>query len=169
MIDSPHDNLADLSTAKLLRHLADRYAAPLELYARQWCNSPEDAVQEAFIKLARESPRPDNIPAWLYRVTRNAAISAGRSAQRRRQHETDAATNRQTWFEPTDSTGFDSAEIQQALDELPDQSREIVVAHLWGGLSFEAIATWLGGSSSTVHRHYQSGLTALKERLATDA
>jgi len=28
--------------------LIDAHAAPLVLYARQWCDAPEDVVQEAF-------------------------------------------------------------------------------------------------------------------------
>jgi RNA polymerase sigma-70 factor (ECF subfamily) len=31
--------------------LIDAHAAPLVLYARQWCAAPEDVVQEAFLKL----------------------------------------------------------------------------------------------------------------------
>ena len=31
-----------------LGRLVDRHASALELYARQWCEAPEDVVQEAF-------------------------------------------------------------------------------------------------------------------------
>ena len=36
----------------LLGNLLDQHSSSLELYARQWCDSPEDVVQEAFLKLA---------------------------------------------------------------------------------------------------------------------
>ena len=36
----------------LLGRLLDQHAAALTLYARQWCDTPEDVVQEAFLKLA---------------------------------------------------------------------------------------------------------------------
>src|SRR5437763_352252 len=62
-----------------LGFLLDRHAAALELYARQWCALPEDVVQEAFLKLARQVTPPAQPLAWLYRVVRNGAISAGRA------------------------------------------------------------------------------------------
>src|SRR5437773_1965365 len=40
-----------------------------------------------------------------------------------------------------------------------------VVAHLWGGLTFEEVAQLAGCSSSTAHRWYLAGLAALRERL----
>ncbi len=46
-----------------LSRLVDDYAAELVLYARQWCASAEDVVQEAFVKLASQRPPPDNIDA----------------------------------------------------------------------------------------------------------
>ena len=41
-----------------LGYLLDRYLPALVLYARQWCRAPEDVVQEAFIKLARQAEPP---------------------------------------------------------------------------------------------------------------
>jgi hypothetical protein len=46
-----------------LSRLVDDFAAALVLYARQWCASAEDVVQEAFVKLASQRPPPDNIDA----------------------------------------------------------------------------------------------------------
>jgi RNA polymerase sigma-70 factor (ECF subfamily) len=48
---------------------------------------------------------------------------------------------------------------------LPLDEREVIVAHLWGGLTFEQIAAVAGCSSSTAHRRYAAGLSALRERL----
>ena len=62
----------------LLASLFDVHAAALALYARQWCDGPEDIVQEAFVKLARQRPPPDRAVPWLYRVVRNGAIAASR-------------------------------------------------------------------------------------------
>ena len=76
---------------ELLGRLLDAHGAALTLYARQWCGTPEDVVQEAFVQLARQSCLPDQAVAWLYRVVRNTAISAARSDSRRRRHEAAAA------------------------------------------------------------------------------
>ena len=64
-----------------LGRLLDAHAAGLTLYARQWCVAPEDAVQEAFLKLAARRDSPPDAVAWLYAVTRNLrGRPAGRSA-----------------------------------------------------------------------------------------
>lgn len=148
-----------------LRQLLDAHAAALILYARQWSTSPEDIVQEAFLKLARQARPPGRVLSWLYRVVRNAAMDAARSARRRRHHEQVAAARTATWFQPADGATLDGATATQALQTLPEDQREIVVAHLWGGLTFEEIAELVGASSSTAHRKYLAALTTLRERL----
>jgi RNA polymerase sigma-70 factor (ECF subfamily) len=143
--------------------LIDRHAAALVLYARQWCAAPEDVVQEAFIKLCREHPEPDNVAAWLHRVVRNGALSAARAARRRLRHEATAAARQPAWFEPAET--LDAATVTQALQGLPPEQREVIVAHLWGGLTFEQVAELMSCSTSSAHRWYSAGLAALRERL----
>ncbi len=65
-----------MMTPTEIARLIDAHAAPLVLYARQWCDAPEDVVQEAFIKLVRQSRPPADAVAWLYRVVRNGALDA---------------------------------------------------------------------------------------------
>ena len=149
----------------LLGRLLDRHAAALALYARQWCRTPDDVVQRAFVQLARQSAVPEQIETWLYRVVRNGAISAGRAEQRRRQHETAAAEMACMWFVPSEPPGLDSAAAAKALENLAADEREVIVAHLWGGLTFQDIAAVTGFSSSTAHRRYESGLRQLREIL----
>ncbi len=145
--------------------LVDEHTGALVLYARQWCSAPEDVVQEALLKLVAQRTSPDHPVAWLYRVVRNAAISAVRSAQRRRHHENVAAGRAPSWFIPSEAHGLDVESATAGLRELPIEQREIIVAHLWGGLTFEQIAQVSGCSSSTAHRRYLEGLLALREKL----
>jgi RNA polymerase sigma-70 factor (ECF subfamily) len=149
----------------LLGRLLDRHAAALVLYARQWCAAPEDVVQEAFVKLSAVRPPPDNAVAWLYRVVRNAALDAARSELRRRRHEAEAAGRRPAWFVPVYGADLDADAVASALDHLPGDQRETVVAHLWGSLTFDQIGELSGVSSSTAHRRYVAALTTLRERL----
>ena len=148
-----------------LGRLIDENAPALILYARQWCAAPEDVVQEAFIKLSRQRPPPANAPAWLYRVVRNGAVSADRAARRRLRHEAAAAGQQPSWFVPGEASPLDAAQAALALQRLPAEQREVIVAHLWGGLTFEQVAELMGCSSSAAHRWYAAGLTALRERL----
>jgi RNA polymerase sigma-70 factor (ECF subfamily) len=149
---------------ELLGRLVDEHAAALVLYARQWCAMPEDVVQEAFLKLVRQRNPPERPVAWLFRVVRNAALSAARAHKRRRHHETVAAARAPAWFMPV-AEGLDADEAARALQALPLDQRETIVAHLWGGLTFAEIAELTGTSSSGAHRHYAAGLAALRERL----
>jgi RNA polymerase sigma factor (sigma-70 family) len=149
---------------ELLGRLVDHHAAALVLYARQWCVTPEDVVQEAFLKLVTQRPPPDNPAAWLYRVVRNAAVSAGRTERRRQRHELVAAARTPAWFEANDEA-IDAEAATAALQELPSDEREVIVAHLWGGLTFEQIADVAGCSASTAHRRYVAALITLRERL----
>lgn len=150
---------------EILGRLLDEQGAALVLFARQWCDSPEDVVQESLIKLSGVSPSPKNAVAWLYRTVRNGAISASRSARRRQQRERSAAEQSSSWFLPSPKTEVQSEEATDALQGLPLEQREVIVAHLWGGRTFEEIGVLNGTSSSTAHRFYLTGLAALRERL----
>ena len=150
--------------------LIDDLADALELYARQWCDEPEDVVQEAFVKLASLPETPLNPAAWLFRAVRNGAINAGIARRRRDRHEFEAATEASArWFEAKKAGrheyAIDPDSAQLALSALPLAEREVIVAHLWGGLTFEQIADLAGLSTSSAHRLYQAGLKALRERL----
>jgi RNA polymerase sigma-70 factor (ECF subfamily) len=148
-----------------LGRLMDDHAAALVLYARQWCAAAEDVVQEAFVKLAGQRPPPAQAVPWLYRVVRNGALTAARAERRRRQHEARAASCTPTWFVPAEGDALDAEAAAGALRALPPEQREVLVARLWGGLTFEQIAALAGLSTSTAHRHYHAGLVALRERL----
>jgi RNA polymerase sigma-70 factor (ECF subfamily) len=155
------------ATARLLSRLFEEHGRALELFARQFCNSPEDAVQHAFLKLAKLGEASDTVVAWLYRVVRNRAISLARSEARRRRRERRAADAAQPWFEPSYADKLDAQAAAEALKALPQDEREIIVAHIWGGLTFEQIGRVVGCGASTAHRRYKAGLSSLRERLGS--
>jgi RNA polymerase sigma-70 factor (ECF subfamily) len=148
-----------------LGRLVDAHGAALVLYARQWCAAPEDVVQEAFVKLTALATAPANPAAWLYAVVRNAALSTSRAERRRQRRESACAARKTEWFEPGNEGELDPELAARALETLPPAEREVIVAHLWGGLTFEEIGDLLGSSASTAHRHYAAGLVRLRERL----
>jgi RNA polymerase sigma factor (sigma-70 family) len=152
-----------------LVRLVDRHAAALELFARQWCDASEDVVQEAFVKLATQRTLPENPAAWLFRVVRNGAHNAAKAAQRRRRHESEAAAESTEWFQAkqtvTSSDALDPETAAAELRSLPLEQREVIVAHLWGGLSFQEIGRVSDCSASTAHRLYSEGLSTMRERL----
>jgi RNA polymerase sigma factor (sigma-70 family) len=153
---------------EILTRLLDEHGPALVLYAQQWCDTPEDAVQEAFLALVRQPALPENIVGWLYKVVRNEALNASRSSRRRTKREETAADKSELWFHVTLDDRLDAAEAALAMGELPIEERETIVARLWGGLSFDEIADLTGSSTSTVHRWYQAGLIALRERMGVE-
>jgi RNA polymerase sigma factor (sigma-70 family) len=142
----------------------DRYAGALSLYARQWCASPDDVVQEAFIKLGGMETPPPTVGAWLFHFVRQRAIAVGRSERRRRKHESMAVPTA-SWFESDPSASIDAAAAVEALAKLETDEREAIVAHLWGGLSFAEIAVLTNSSAATVHRRFWSGIATLRSEL----
>jgi RNA polymerase sigma-70 factor (ECF subfamily) len=152
-----------MSPAALAR-LIDAHAAPLVLYARQWCDAPEDVVQEAFLKLVLQRQPPQDAVAWLYRVVRNGALDAAKSARRRQRRES-AAARPVRWFVEPEVGGLDAETAVAALQRLPPEQREVIVARHWGGLSFEQIAAAAGCSASTAFRRYSAGLDDLRKHL----
>src|ERR1700727_2302022 len=114
----------------LLGRLVDRHAAALELFARQWCDTPEDVVQEAYVKLAAQRTLPENPAAWLFRVVRNGALNAAQAARRRRRHER-APAESTAWFQAkrtvTSAEALDPECAAAELRSLPLEQREVIV------------------------------------------
>jgi RNA polymerase sigma-70 factor (ECF subfamily) len=151
-------------TSRQLADLIDTHAASLVLFARQWCTAPEDVVQDAFCKLVAQTIAPSDQVAWLFRVVRNAAIDRGKADRRRHKRES-AVARPVRWFEEASVDGLDVDAAVTALEELPAEQREIIVARLWGGMTLEAIAAVVGCSASSAHRRFAAGIAALRERL----
>src|SRR5205085_2827947 len=100
-----------------LGRLYRKHAPALRLYARQWPGVAEDVVQDAFVKLAQQSPPPDYVQAWLYRVVRNGALAASRSDTRRRRREGETRTP-EAWFASAGDR-LDAEEATRLLAQLP--------------------------------------------------
>jgi RNA polymerase sigma-70 factor (ECF subfamily) len=147
-----------------LARLVDGHSAALVLYARQWCSSPEDVVQDAFLALVRQRQQPRDAVAWLYKVVRNGALDVAKMARRRQRRESAVARPEQWFVEPA-VDGLDAAAAVAALQGLPAEQREIIVARHWGGLSFEQVADAVGCSASTAFRRYTAGIDGLRLQL----
>lgn len=159
-----------ISATELAQIWRDKSAA-LALLVRSIGDWQEESVQEAFLRLAIEEPEPNDPVAWLFRVVRNQAISYRRSQRRRRDRESKVAMHRELWSRSaTDiDARLDSQVAAAALMNLSDEEREIVILHLWGGLTFRQIAEVLQLSAATVHRRYQAALQALRAHLRIES
>lgn len=152
----------------------DQIAPNLVLYARQLTPSAadaEDVVQMAFVRWWRRFPDGDteNVPL-LYAAVRTIALDQRRSDTRRAKRELvseitlmheDAPV-----FDPSPEKKETAAIVTEALSKLPEEQREVVTLKLWGGLTFQEIATALGISINTVAGRYRYALNALQKQLA---
>jgi RNA polymerase sigma-70 factor (ECF subfamily) len=152
-------------TPEILGQFIDAHAAALELFAAQWSRAPADVVQEAFVELARQPRRPDNIAAWLYRVVRHRAYDERRAESRRRRRESVAAAESEPYFRRSGAGQIGTHDATAALRELPDDLREVVVARIWCGLTFEQIGEITETSAATAFRRHQEALSLLRSRL----
>ena len=143
----------------------ENHSAALQLYARQWCENPDDCIQEVLIRIAQRTEVPENWLPWLYRVVKNQAISFRRKSNRRVKHEQGAGQQRESWFSDLKCGEFDAADVSGALQQLPDKNREVITMKIWGNLTFEQISDSVDCSVSTAHERYKSGLGELKKML----
>jgi RNA polymerase sigma factor (sigma-70 family) len=133
----------------------------LVLFARQWKHdSAEDVVQEAFLRLMRLAEPPQEPVAWLFAAVRNASNQHLRTQERRRSRENISLAEKKPWFSPAE--GED--ELVAELQSLPFDCRTVIVAKIWGNLTFEQIADTIGTSKSSAHRKYDEGLALLRKK-----
>lgn len=143
----------------------EEHGAALVLYARQWCAHPDDALQDALIDLAQQAVDPRDPVAWLFNTVRRKAINQVRSENRRSKYQQLAAEQREPWFIGDPASSMGSSEMESLLADLPTLEREIVVARIWGELSFEQIAELVDRSVSFVYRRYQQTLRDLEKKI----
>ena len=145
----------------------DAYGARLALYGRHWLAAAqaEDVVQEVFIRLMTQPRPPENVKAWLFRSVRNGAISQLRRQKRRQKHTETLAAGAKSWFEIRPDDLLDAKTAQEALMQLPDEQRELVILRIWGQLTLREIAEIVGQPLSTVHHRYQAALKDIRIRM----
>jgi RNA polymerase sigma-70 factor (ECF subfamily) len=154
--------------SNLIADTARRYGASLVLFARQWCTFPDDAVQEALIDFANLPTAPNDCAAWLFKATKRRALNQTRGEQRRRQRQRVAAQSRDRWFIADEQTSNSESTndlelLERGIATLDPTEREIVIAKIWGDLTFQQIAELVDAPSSTVHRHYHRALQTLHQ------
>ncbi|MFA6241410.1 MAG: sigma-70 family RNA polymerase sigma factor [Candidatus Hydrogenedentales bacterium] len=124
----------------------------------------EDAAQECFLVLAQAAAPPkSNLGAWLHRVAVNKARDRARSDSQRRDREHRFASAHPT---ATESEWHDvEALVDEAIAALPDEHREVIVAHFMAGRSHTEIAEQLGVLRQTVSYRINKGVESIRATL----
>lgn len=157
-----------------LGELYDRYASlvyNLALRLLRNANEAEDLTQEVFIALPRiYDAERGSLGTFLSMVTRSRAIDRLRQRNNRQQ----ILTRWQNCLSPTQSgaTPFEQAalaerreQVQHALNQLPENYRQVLALSYYEGLSQAEIAQQLGAPLGTVKSWARRGLLKLEQNL----
>jgi RNA polymerase sigma-70 factor (ECF subfamily) len=150
-----------------LHYLYVRYADSVQGYVRSIVgdhHEAEDVTQNVFAKLmtAIRKYEQRNVPfsAWILRVARNAALDHLRARRLIPCEEV------RTSEEGHEEAGYDRIQsLRQALEQLPNEQREVLVLRHIAGLSPGEIATRLDKSEGSIHGLHHRGRGALREAL----
>jgi RNA polymerase sigma factor (sigma-70 family) len=122
--------------------------------------SAEDVVHTVFVRLIEENKPLANPVPYLFRAVRNAALNVRRQEARQIALEDEPA-----WFESANGTSESALAVQEALITLQDLQREVVVLHIWCGMTFAEIADLAQIPPDTAASRYRYGLSKLGELL----
>jgi RNA polymerase sigma factor (sigma-70 family) len=142
----------------------------------------EDILQDVFYELveAYRVMQPEHVTAWLFQVARNRIIDLFRKKKREAQRngladrvEQDGEMPQLEDLLPSPDAGPDGAfarsvlleELDAALDELPDEQREVFIGHELMGYSFKELAEQTGLSVNTLLSRKHYAVLHLRERL----
>jgi RNA polymerase sigma-70 factor, ECF subfamily len=124
----------------------------------------EDAAQEAFAVACRNLSKlrdQDKFAQWLGTICRH---TASQLAQRRLNVEANVEHSQTAENLPSSD---DRIDIDGALMQLDELSREVIVLHYYSALSHAEIAAALGLSSAAVHGRLQRARRKLAEYLSS--
>lgn len=122
----------------------------------------EDAAQEAFVIASRDLSRlrkADRFGPWICTIAKRTAGRMKRSCRESLVLQDTADTNASDPEDPYQDL------VRQAVGDLPQRSREVVVLHYFTGLSHRQIATSLGLSTEAVHGRLVRARRMLADRL----
>jgi RNA polymerase sigma-70 factor, ECF subfamily len=150
-----------------LHFLYVRFAPDVQRYVNSIVHDhheAEDITQIVFAKLmdriGKYEQREAPFAAWIMRVARNAALDSMRAKRAIPTEEVRVTDEGQA------QTGIDrSRDLREALKQLPEDQREVLILRHIVGFSPIEIAETLGKSESSVHGLHHRGRRTLRANL----
>ncbi|HEX4999891.1 MAG TPA: sigma-70 family RNA polymerase sigma factor [Terriglobia bacterium] len=153
-----------------VRQLYERQSRGLLAYACSFTASfaaAEDALHQVFERLLRgDIEITGSAESYLYRAIRNTSLNQIRGRSRETELDDDISSR---WFDSPPGLEQTALELQSSLRDLPEEQREVVLMHIWGGMTFEEISVALGTSPNTAASRYRYGLSKLREQFQSPA
>lgn len=126
----------------------------------------EDAVQQSFLELARAAPTITgdgrSLRAWLYKSVRFSCLDEIRRRGRHPDHPTDVLPEIEEW-----DPELPDPELRDALMQLPERQRTIVLLRHVTGFSTGEVARIVGTTSAGVYASSARAERSLKRILGT--
>ena len=159
-------------TAAQQEELYTQYRGKVLGYIRARVNNREDAedlCQDVFVKVFRAADRYDaekSAPGtWIYAVTRNAVIDYFRKNRPAEELPEDLMDDALPEDAVMQTALLD--ELAAALEQLPDELTDIIVARYYDRLPLTEIAERMGLSYGAVKLRHQKALLLLRTAMAT--
>lgn len=153
----------------IFRRHADRV---LGVFRRVGCDPvlSRDLMQQTFLHLHRARKDFDlsrRLKPWLLTIALNVRREHFRRRGRRPEEPLDPERHREPSVDPETSTASDRL-VRRALQQLPDNQREVIELHWFEGLSFAEVADVVGASRSAVKVRAHRGYQALRALLGVE-
>ncbi|MEI6411293.1 MAG: RNA polymerase sigma-70 factor [Bacteroidota bacterium] len=151
-----------------------RYYEPLCHYAAKFCDGDldeaEDIVQQCFVKLWEKHAALDitwSIKSYLYKAVHNACLNRIRHQQTKNRYQQFNAGQLENNHSFQDESSAElRARLQEAMDNLPPQCRNIFELSRFEELKYREIAELLNISIKTVETQMGKALRVLRLQLA---
>jgi RNA polymerase sigma-70 factor (ECF subfamily) len=128
----------------------------------------EDAVHGAFVRLFRARCEGDGV-AYAFAAVRNAAVDQVRRPAGRAVSIVDLPQRGPDGPESAAMEHEQRRLLDEAMARLSDEQREVIVMHLYAGLTFEQVGQALGQPLATVASRYRRALERLRELMRDQA
>jgi RNA polymerase sigma-70 factor (ECF subfamily) len=151
--------------------LFERYHLPLFRYLLHLTGNrafSEDLVQECFLRVLKYSASYDPsfaFQVWLYRMARNAYFDARHKHRLEvKDGEISEVRSPEPIAEELLARKEDTLLLQEALEKLPEEKREVLVLSRFHNLRYEDIAALLKCETGTVRVRAYRALKELREK-----
>lgn len=155
--------------------LVNRWYKRIYNYALRYGNDTtlaEEVTQKSFIQVYQKIDTLRDVSKfkpWFYRIANNFCVTEARKNTRKRRVMADVENIPVPVDHNSAQTSFEYKEkclmVRQALQQIPEEQRQVIIMKEYEGLKFREIADILGESENTIKSRMYYGLDAMRKLL----